>query len=155
MSHHTEYEFPKNGTLFANGWAGNRTFIFDLTNPTSPRIKRSFGSLGGDSFPHSFIRLPNGHVLATFQGRGSAYAPPGALLELNEEGLVVRSSSAADPTVDSSFIWPYSLALVPQADRVVMSSFVMGLPDWASFPPGSWLKSQIENGDTQNGLSAF
>ena len=150
MPHHTEYEFPKNGILFANGWAGNRTFIFDLANPTSPRIKRSFGSLGGYSFPHSFVRLPNGHVLATFQGRGSAYAPPGALLELNEEGLVVRSSSAADPAVDSSLIWPYSLAVVPQADRVVMSSFVMGLPDWASFPPGSWSKSQIESGDTQH-----
>lgn len=150
MPHHTEYEFPKDSILFANGWAGNRTFIFNLTEPVSPRITGSFGSLGGYSFAHSFVRLPGGHVLATFQGKGSAYAPTGALIELDEEGQVVRSASAADPAVDSSLIWPYSLAVIPEADRVVMSSFVMGLPDWAILPSGSWSQSKVESTDTQH-----
>ena len=57
MPHHTEYEFPSNGVLFANGWAANRTYLFALNNPTSPRIIRGFGSLAGYSFPHSFVRL--------------------------------------------------------------------------------------------------
>jgi hypothetical protein len=93
MPHHTEYEFPKGRLLFANGWAGNKTFLLDLTHPTSPRVKGSFASLAGYSFPHSFVRLPNGHVLATFQGKGAAYAPPGALLELDELELLLLQSS--------------------------------------------------------------
>jgi len=33
MPHHTEYEFPVGNVLFANGWTGNRTFLFDLNQP--------------------------------------------------------------------------------------------------------------------------
>lgn len=150
MPHHTEYEFPKDGVLFANGWAGNKTFIFDLRCPTLPRITREFGSLRGYSFLHSMVRLPNGHVLATFQGKGNAYVPTGALVELDEQGQVVRLSSASAPGVKNSLIWPYSLAVLPAVDRVVMSSFVMGFPDWVSLPPGSWSQSKINSTDTRH-----
>jgi 56kDa selenium binding protein (SBP56) len=66
MPHHTEYEFPKDGVLFANGWAGNKTFIFDLRSLTIPRITREFGSLRGYSFLHSMVRLPNGRKAIYF-----------------------------------------------------------------------------------------
>jgi 56kDa selenium binding protein (SBP56) len=150
MPHHTEYEFPKDGVLFANGWAGNKTFIFDLRSPTLPRITRQFGSLGGYSFLHSMVRLPNGHVLATFQGKGNAYVPTGALVELDEQGQVVRLSSASAPGVKDSLIWPYSLAVLATVDRVVTSSFVMGFPDGVSLPSGSWSHSKINSTDTKH-----
>src|SRR5512143_781934 len=37
MPHHTEYEFPADNQLFAEGWATGTTYIFDLANPAKPR----------------------------------------------------------------------------------------------------------------------
>jgi hypothetical protein len=138
MPHHTEYEFPQGNMLMANGWAAGRTFIFDLSQPLKPRLAGQFRDRAGYSFLHSTVRLPNGHVLATFQSRGEGYAPGGGLVELDENGSVVRSVSAVDPAIDKDLIWPYSLVLVPQLDLAVSSSTPMGLPDWAKLPPGSW-----------------
>ena len=36
--HHTEEELGPSGMLFANGFAGNRTFLFDLRDPLNPRV---------------------------------------------------------------------------------------------------------------------
>ena len=55
----------------------------------------------------------------------------------------MRSASAADPTVDSSLIWPYSLLVVPNADRIIVTSFVMeGFPHSVRLPIGSWSESK-------------
>ena len=136
--HHTEYEFPRDGLLFGSGWASGRVYLFDLTLPMSPRVVTQFSGRDGYNFAHSFARLPNGHVLATFQSQSQGYAPPGGLVELTERGDVVRSASAADGTVSRDVIWPYSLAVVPNIDRVITTDTPMGLPDWATLPPGSW-----------------
>ena len=66
-AHHTEYEMPASGMLFANDHGANRTMILDLRDPMKPRPAASFESLAGFSMPHSFLRLPNGNVLASFQ----------------------------------------------------------------------------------------
>jgi hypothetical protein len=126
MPHHTEYEFPQDNILFANGWVAGRTFIFNLSQPLKPRLVGQFQDRAGYSFPDSFVRLPNGHVLGTFQSHGDGFAPGGGLVELDEKGSVVRSVSAVDPTVHKDLIWPYSLAVAPQLDRVVSSSTAMG-----------------------------
>ena len=68
-SHHTEHEMPADKQLFANGFASGQSWVFDLTEPTKPRIVRQFGDVEGYSHPHSFLRFPNGNVLATFQMR--------------------------------------------------------------------------------------
>jgi len=65
--HHTEHEMPADGLLFANGFPSGQTFIFDLTQPATPRLAGQFGDVGAYTHPHSFLRLPNGNVLATFQ----------------------------------------------------------------------------------------
>src|ERR1700704_2868279 len=65
--HHTEYTMPAGGMLFANDHDVGRTFIFDVRNPRQPKIAASFTDLAGYMHPHSYLRLPNGHVLATFQ----------------------------------------------------------------------------------------
>jgi hypothetical protein len=148
MPHHTEYEFPQSDLLFAEGWVAGRSFIFDLSQPLKPRLAGQFHDRDGYVFPHSFVRLPNGHVLATFQSHGEGYAPGGGLVELDESGAVIRSASAVDPAIDKDLIWPYSLAVVPQVDRVVSSSSPMGWPDWATLPAGSWPAKKINDQET-------
>ena len=145
MPHHTEYEFPAGNLLFANGWVAGHTFIWDLSQPLKPRIAAQFQDRAGYSFPHSFVRLPNGNVLATFQSHDGALAADGGLVELSNDGSVVRSASAVDPAVDKDVIWPYSMAVVPQLDRVVSSSSPMGWPDWGKLPPGSWTSTKIND----------
>jgi hypothetical protein len=141
--HHTEYEFPEDNLLFANGWIAGRTFIFDLNDPLRPRVAAQFKDSDGYSFPHSFVRIPNGDRLGTFQSHGGGYGPGGGLVEVDSSGNVARSSSAVDSAVDKNLIWPYSLALSLDADRVVTTSTPMGWPDWAKLPPGSVAASQI------------
>ncbi len=104
MPHHTEYEFPDRSILIANGFVAGRTFIFDLSHPLKPRLVGQFRDRAGYTFPHSFVRLPNGHLLGTFQSHGEAFAPGGGLVELDEKGSVVRSVSALDPAVDKDLI---------------------------------------------------
>ena len=129
--HHTEYEFPANSLLFANGWSAGQTFIFDLRNPRKPKLAGQFKDLNEYGFPHSFARLTDENVLATFQVRKSGYEPPGALVELDSRGKVIRTSSADVDGMDKKLLWPYSLLALPRIDRVVTTSTEMGLPQWA------------------------
>jgi hypothetical protein len=124
--HHTEHRMPTGGTLLANGFLAGATFRFDLTDPDAPRLAGSFEEAAGFSYPHSYERLPNGNVLATFQGRGPDNVDPGGLVEIDEAGDAVRSGSAADPGAPRALLRPYSLAIVPELDRVVVTSYDMG-----------------------------
>jgi hypothetical protein len=135
--HHTELEMPASGHLLANGFHAGRTWLFDLTTPREPRILTSFDSVAGFSYPHSFIRLANGNVLATFQYRaqpqrghsGSAHGltPPesastGGLVEMDERGTLIRSGSARDSSIADSLIYPYSVLPLPAFDRAVSTT---------------------------------
>lgn len=133
--HHTEHELGASGMLFANGFAGNRTVIFDLHDPLHPRVVERFTGAGDLSFAHSFVRLPNGHVLATFQSHGLNNEAPGGIAELDERGRVVRSRSADDSTADRTTLRPYSLAVVPSLDRVVVALTYMPIPTWHPLRP--------------------
>ncbi|HUP00441.1 MAG TPA: hypothetical protein VM737_02845 [Gemmatimonadota bacterium] len=124
--HHTEHRMPESRHLFANGFMAGRTFLFDLADPEAPRVIGSFEEAAGYTFPHSYERLPGGNVLATFQGRSARNVDPGGLVELTDEGEVVRAASAADPRAAGALIRPYSLAIVPALDRVVTTSYDMG-----------------------------
>lgn len=129
--HHTEYQMPASGMLFANDHDANRTFILDLRNPLAPKVATSFGSMAGFSMPHSFLRLPNGHVLASFQfadhGNHMAMSSTtGGLVEIDDSGKVVRSASNADPAFADEGLLPYSLAVLPGIDRVIVTNSPMG-----------------------------
>jgi hypothetical protein len=132
MPHHTEYQLPIGHPVFANGWAAGRTFLLDLANPRKPRIVSRFAKRGGWTYPHSFARLPNGHVLATFQSRGDSYGPPGGLVELDANGRFLRGTSASAPGVDDRLLWPYGVLALPDIDRVVTTSTPMGMPKWST-----------------------
>jgi hypothetical protein len=129
--HHTEYELATGRTLFANGWNTGRTFVFDLSRPDAPRVVHSFTAVGGYAYPHSYARLPNGNVLATFQSLAGDYTPPGGLVELDESGALVRAVSGASPEIAAEDTWPYSLLVLPDLDRVVTTNTRMGtVAEW-------------------------
>lgn len=120
--HHTEHELAADHRLFASGTASGRTYIFDLTDPTAPRLAGQLGDVAGYGHPHSFLRLPGGNVLATFQMRHeSAGMTPGGLVELTPAGQTVRSASANAPGVDPG-LRVYSAGIVPALDRIVTTT---------------------------------
>jgi hypothetical protein len=128
--HHTEYAMPASGMLFANDHTAGRTFIFDVRDPLHPKVATSFTDMAGYMHPHSYLRLPNGHVLATFQhthhgASGGQMAATGGLVEIDDSGTVIRSASSADPAFASALLTPYSLVVLPELDRVVSTNSSM------------------------------
>lgn len=120
-SHHTEHDMPAGGILFANGFAAGQTWLFDVNRPRSPKIRASFTDAGAMMHPHSFVRLPNGNVLATFQMTGHDNAAPGGLAEIDNRGRIVRTAPLTG-LPEGEFVRPYSLAIVPKLDRIVTTS---------------------------------
>ena len=128
--HHTEYVMPVSGMLFANDHLAGRTFIFDVRNPLAPKIVTSFTDMAGYMHPHSYLRLPNGHVLASFQHSHKDMVEgqmggSGGLVEIDDQGNVVRSASSADPAFPGALLSPYSLAVLPEIDRIVSTNSSM------------------------------
>jgi len=132
--HHTEYVMPDTGMLFANDHDAGRTFIFDVRDPLHPKIVASFTDMAGYMHPHSYVRLPNGHVLATFQhahhdhGLGS-YAVTGGLVEIDDSGKAIRSASNADAAFPDAQLTPYGLVVLPEIDRIVSTNSSMHVLD--------------------------
>ncbi|ODU92871.1 MAG: hypothetical protein ABT18_10240 [Rhodanobacter sp. SCN 66-43] len=120
QAHHTNYAEPPDNMLYANDWLGNRTYVFNLHDPVHPRLARQFDSVGALGYPHSFVYLPNGDTLATFQYSGGFNHAAGGLVEFNAQGKVVRTASAIAPGHPD--VRPYSIAIVPKLDRIVTSS---------------------------------
>jgi hypothetical protein len=125
--HHTELEMPAGGFLLANAFESGRTMLFDLRKPLHPALLTLFGDLDGYMHPHTYVRLPNGHALATFQYHGGhdAKSDGGGLVEFDDRGRVIRSGSAMDPAAKNELIRPYSLVLVPALDRIVSTNMSM------------------------------
>jgi hypothetical protein len=120
--HHTEHQMPVDGRLFANGFSSGQTFIFDASDPANPRLDGQFGNVAGMMHPHSFLRLPNGNVLATFQMQhDSLGVAPGGIAELTDRGAVVRHATANGISIDRR-IRPYSAVIIPKLDRVVTTT---------------------------------
>jgi hypothetical protein len=130
LVHHTEYTMPASGMLFANDHDAGRTFIFDVRDPLHPKIATSFTDMAGYMHPHSYLRLPNGHVLATFQHAHDSMNPEalgkhGGLVEIDDAGKIIRSASSADPAVPDALLTSYSLVVLPGLDRVVSTNSAM------------------------------
>jgi len=80
----------------------------------------------GLAFPHTFERLPNGNVLATMQAKGPGLEPPGGLAEFRDDGTPVRWASAANDVDPGAR--PYSLVILPDDDRIIVSCGRMARP---------------------------
>lgn len=126
--HHAEMIAPSEGLLFANGFEGNRTFLFDLSSPAGPVLAGELDEIPGFAYPHSFYRLANGHVLATIQrGTTEGLGETGGLAEFDAYGELIRVTSAADPDVHGDTIRPYSAEIFPEIDRVLTTNMSMTL----------------------------
>jgi len=118
--HHTEHRMPAGGVpLFANDFGTGETYLVDLSDPTQPVLIDSFMAAGPLTSPHSFERLENLEVLATFQTEGPGNVAAGGIARLSPSGMTLGWGSAAAGGVD---VRPYSLAPVPALDRVVTGS---------------------------------
>ena len=120
--HHTDHELAPDRQLFANGFRAGRTWVFDLSKPAAPRITADFTDMAGYGHPHSFILMPNGNRLGTFQMQhDSTGMRPGGLVELTPAGAVVRSSAPQPASVDAE-TRVYSAAVVESLDRIVTTT---------------------------------
>jgi hypothetical protein len=147
--HHTEPELSPSRTLFANGFSGNRNVLFDLQDPLQPRVIARFNGVGDLNFLHGLARLPDGHVLATFQSQSASNVSPGGIAELDERGRLVRWRSAADSSADQTTLRPYGLAVVPALDRVVVALTYMVIPTWHP------LRGSIEHDHNGNQVQVY
>jgi len=130
LVHHTECSMPSSGMLFANDHEAGRTFIFDLRDPLHARLAASFADMAGYMHPHSYLRLPNGHVLVSFQRSHASMSSgmvgqTGGLVEIDDSGRLIRSVSNADPVFPDAWLTPYSLVPLPEIDRVVSTNSSM------------------------------
>ena len=143
LPHHTEHQMPSDRRLFANGFATGQTFVFDLKDPLHPRVAAQFGDMEGLTHPHSYLRLPDGHVLATFQSRHEAgSSTPGGLVELTNDGRAVRSRSANAAGLDP-MTRVYSAGVVPALDRIVTTTTDMHAAAAASRQVQVWRLSDL------------
>jgi hypothetical protein len=126
MAHHSEYSLVGHGSLFADDFITGRVSVFDVRNPRAPRLARTIDSVPGFRQPHSFARLPNGHVLATLQfGNRSLEGDPGGLAEFDADGRLLRAVSSADPAFPGARIRTYGLEVLPAIDRAITTSTPM------------------------------
>jgi hypothetical protein len=149
--HHTEYTMPAGGLLFANDHIANRTFVFDIRDPLQPKVTTSFTELGGFSHPHSFVRLPNGHVIVTFQHGHVHHAdmPAGAGMaggigEVDDQGHLLRAASTADPKLPAANLMAYSVLPLPELDRLVVTNSSMHDADPLGHTYQIWKLSSLE-----------
>lgn len=119
-AHHTEPEMSETGFLLANGFDAGTTFSFDLRLPRQPRLAAPLAVPKPFEHAHSFLRLADGRVLATYQYQGADHALPGGIVEYDQTGTVLKTGSAVDRS-SSEFVRPYSLAASPAIDRVITS----------------------------------
>jgi 56kDa selenium binding protein (SBP56) len=150
--HHTEYTMPEGGMLFANDHVAGRSFIFDLRDPLHPKVATSFMDMGGFSHPHSFLRLPNGHVIVSFQyvdqhpaGKLEAGAGiSGGIEEIDDQGRLIRAVSTADPTLPKANLMPYSLLPLPDLDLLLVTNSSMHEVDPLGHTYQLWRLSNLE-----------
>ncbi len=146
MPHHTELEMPDGGLLLANAFDSGRTVLFDLNDALHPKVVTSFGGFDGYMHPHTYVRLPNGNILATFQYRGGddPKSEGGGLVEFSERGQLVRAASAMDPAAKNELIRPYSLIVLPSVDRIVSTNAAMHDKDGSSRTVQVWQLSNLK-----------
>lgn len=148
LVHHTEYVMPRGGMFFASDYMAGRTFLFDVRDPLKPKIAATFLGVDGYADPHSYLRLPNGHVLSSFQHTRNPDPKialhSGALVELDANGKFVRAASTADPALPHALLIPYSLVVLPKLDRVVSTNSAMDVRDGYGTTYQVWRLSDLK-----------
>lgn len=134
MPHHTEYWAPASGQpLFVNAHMTEDVFLFDLTDPSTPRVAGVLDPVPPLRYPHDMVALPNGNVIVGYlRSEGPSPVPGdslvpgghGGIAEFTRSGELVRWASAADSS-QSEPVRPYSFAALSEVDRLVVTSAPM------------------------------
>ena len=119
-AHHSEHVMPAGDSLFVNSFRAGSTFVIDVSDPLRPSVAASFREIGEYTYPHTFERLPDGNVLATFQTKGEGHQVAGGLVELDRAGRLVRATDVADPADPE--IRAYSVTPIPRLGRAVSTT---------------------------------
>ena len=126
MPHHTEFDAPAQGALFANDYTGDKSFLIDFSTPEAPRLHARLDRVPNGRRLHSFARLSNGHVLATVQfGDSTIAGQPGGLAEFDADGHLLRTGWSRDSAFPGARIRTYALTTIPAIDRIVTTSAPM------------------------------
>ncbi len=133
LPHHMEYATPPAGEfLFLNAHHHESSMLVDLSNPRAPRIDRTFSPPPPFRFTHDYSRTPTGTRLVGFlRSEGKSVAPAetvtpgnfGGFAEYGADGVVMRTASAGNWR--SKPVRPYAFALLPEIDRLVVTSAPM------------------------------
>lgn len=137
MPHHLEYELPASGSLlFGNAHHHEHILLFDFAQADRPRLVRTLVPPSALRYPHDFLRLANGNVLAGFlrsdgaspaAGDGTLPGGHGGLAEYDPGGRLLRTASAAVDTLDMP-VRTYGMAVLPELDRLITTSAAMMEP---------------------------
>ncbi len=140
MPHHTEYVPPPAGEpIFMNGHRPEVSLIVDVDNLPDLAIKQSFAPPAPLRFPHDYTRTPSGTRLVGFlRSEGKSPDPDepltpgnhGGIAEYSVDGDLLRSVSAAAPGLEKP-MRPYAFTLLPEIDRLVVTSAPMMEKSWA------------------------
>lgn len=116
------------GLLLAGGLLSGRTFVFDVRDPRSARLVYVDAPREGRHYatPRAYVRLENGHRLATFGDRKGYRGGvvellhgEGGLVEFGSTGRFLREIDAGDPTAAGMVVSPHGLAVSQRADCLV------------------------------------
>jgi hypothetical protein len=128
MPHHAEFELPRDRPLFVNDFMTGANLLIDHADPLKPRVAARLAEVPGYRQAHSFVRLHDTLVLATLQfGDSTVPGNPGALVEFDAAGNLVRTGPARDSSMPGAHIRPYGLTLLPAVDRALTTSSPMDL----------------------------
>jgi hypothetical protein len=174
IPHHMQYTLPPAGELlFMNAHHHETSLLVDVSIPTAPKVVKTFMPPSPLRFPHDYTRTPSGTRLVGFlrsDGKSidttETQVPGnfGGIAEYSADGTLMRTAMAGD--AGAKPVRPYAFALLPEIDRLVVTSAPMMEDTWADVvqvyrysdfkllktidvPPG-----KLANGTTVNGSQA-
>ena len=140
MPHHMEYAMPPPGEwIFINAHHHEMTLLVNVSNPRAPRVVKTFYPPAPLRYPHDYSRTPTGTRLVGFlRSEGPSPDPGetvtpgnhGGIAEYSADGRLLRAVSAQTAS-SSSPVRPYAFALLPDVDRLVVTSAPMMEAAWA------------------------
>ena len=140
MPHHMEYATPPPGEpLFMNAHHHELSLLVDVSDARRPRVRTTFRPPAPFRYPHDYSRTPTGTRLVGFlrsEGRSPDAAEKtmpgnhGGIAEYTADGDLLRAASAA-VAASAAPVRPYAFALLPDIDRLVVTSAPMMENTWA------------------------
>lgn len=139
MPHHMEYTLPPAGELlFLNAHHHESSMLLDVSDANALRVVNTFTPPAPLRYPHDYTRTPTGTRLVGFlRSEGLSVDTTesetpgnhGGIAEYSADGTLLRTAIAGDAV--GAPVRPYAFALLPEIDRLVVTSAPMMETTWA------------------------